>query len=128
MCAEEVSFAERSSQNGALLGVLAFESIDEDVALSDAHPWRTPHIKRHAVVALCGEVGSLDGLDAVRTATCTHHAVACNDVESPQALVVHIRRLKSSVAGVSHRHCHVLVYRRLWVDCVLWLTVEEVAA
>ena len=128
MCTEEVSLAERTSQNSALFRILALKSIDEDVALSDTDPRRAPHVQRHTIVALCSEVGSLNGLDAVGTSTSTYYAVTSNYVECPQTLIVHIRRLECTVAGICHRHRHVLADRRFGVDCVLRLTVEEVAA
>ena len=128
MCTEEVSLTERTSQNGALFRILVFESIDEDVALSDTDPRRAPHVQRHTIIALRGEVGNLNGLNAVGTSTTAYYAVTSNDVECPQTLIVHIRRLECTVAGICHRHRHVLVDRRFGVDCVLRLTVEEVAA
>ena len=77
-------------------------------------------------IALTGEIDHHRA--RVYIDTSAYYAVTSNDVECPQTLIVHIRRLECTVAGICHRHRHVLVDRRFGVDCVLRFTVEEVAA
>ena len=81
MCAKEIGLSQAALLDS--VNILALQSLDEDIALSDANPWRPPHIKSHTVVAVRGEVGRLNRLQAIRTTTSANNAVARNDVERP---------------------------------------------
>ena len=128
MSAKEVGFGQRAFLEATRLEFLSFEGMDQDVALSDAHPGRAPHVEGHTVVALRDEVGCLNSLKSVGATACAYDAVAGYYVKSPDTLVIHIGRLEGAVAGIGQCYSHVVGDVGFGVNRILGFLVEEVFA
>ena len=90
MCTQEISLTHATGLY--LIGDRCRRQIGKhDVATSDPNPRRTPYIQGKAVVALGYEVGSLNSLQTVSTSSGSYFTVACDDIEAPNTLVIHIR-------------------------------------
>ena len=127
MRAEEICLSEAPVLH-TFIDVGAFKTVEQDVALTDPHPRRPPHVEGHAVVALSHEVCRLDCLKTVSTAAGTDVAVAGNYVEGPYSLVVHVGRLEGSVAGVCQGNRNIFSYICVRVNLALWSFRQEIAA
>ena len=127
MCTQEISLTHATGLY--LIGDRCWRQIGKhDVATSDPNPRRTPYIQGKAVIALGNEIGSLNSLQTVSTSSGSYFTVACNDVEAPNTLVIHIRWLKSLVAGSSQCHSNLIRHFRLGIDAIFRIFIQEVVA